>query len=263
MTIQGAIYELNNILSSNDIPCYWKPVIKKIIETVEQNVREMSEQTDGDLIPRQAVITMLNKIENAVEDGDGFQFNEWIDYAKDIPSAEKTDGDLITEINKLPRIKVGNSNSPTVKYCIDEVLLYDLLEHYKAENTANKININEYVKVKLTDYGKEIFYHQYDEINSFYKCEKIKPHYPKIDKEGYTSFQLWHFMNLYGNYIDMGMQNVIEPLEIVFESAEKTAEWIDLGNAIQCSNCETLYPKVRVDLKHYCERCGSRMKGVE
>lgn len=32
--------------------------------------------TDGDLIPRQAVIKMLNKIENAVEDGDGFQFNE-------------------------------------------------------------------------------------------------------------------------------------------------------------------------------------------
>jgi uncharacterized OB-fold protein len=33
---------------------------------------------------------MLNKIENAVEDVDVFQFNEWIEYAKDIPSAEKT-----------------------------------------------------------------------------------------------------------------------------------------------------------------------------
>ena len=43
-------------------------------------------------------------------------------------------------------------------------------------------------------------------------------------------------------------------------SAEKTAEWIDLGNVIQCPNCETLYPKVRVDLKHYCERCGAKMK---
>ena len=84
---------------------------------------------DGDIISRQAVITMLQKIENAIEDGDGFQFNEWVEYAKDIPSAEKT------------------------------------------------------------------------------------------------------------------------------------AEWIELGNVIQCSNCETLYPKVRVDLKHYCERCGSRMKG--
>ena len=60
----------------------------------------------NDLITRQSVLTMLQKIENAVEDGDGFQFNEWIEYAKDIPSAEKTtinpekttitDGDLIS-----------------------------------------------------------------------------------------------------------------------------------------------------------------------
>ena len=49
-----------------------------------------SEKVDGDLISRQAVITMLNKIENAVEDGDGFQFNKWIEYAKELPSAEKT-----------------------------------------------------------------------------------------------------------------------------------------------------------------------------
>ena len=50
---------------------------------------------------------------------------------------EQTGWDLITEIDKLPRIKVGNSNSPTVKFCIDEVLLYDLLERYKAEKTSS------------------------------------------------------------------------------------------------------------------------------
>ena len=71
--------------------------------------------TDGDIISRQAVITMLNKIENAVEDGDGFQFNEWIDYAKDIPSAEKkveqvelegdgfADGELVFDFGKCPK----------------------------------------------------------------------------------------------------------------------------------------------------------------
>ena len=193
--------------------CKWYLEVKK-----NEMSKEDRQVTNGDLIPRQAVITMLNKIENAVEDGDGFQFNEWIEYAKDIPSAEKT---------------------------------------------ANKININEYVKVKLTDYGKEIFYHQYDEINSFYKCEKIKPHYPKVDKEGYASFQLWYFMNLYGRYIDMGMQNVIEPLEIVFESAEKTAEWVIYPDSIQCSNCETFYQKIRIDQKHYCPNCGARMKESE
>lgn len=128
-----------------------------------------------------------------------------------------------------------------------------------SRQTANKININEYVKVKLTDYGKEIFYHQFDEINSFYKCEKIKPHYPKVDKEGYTSFQLWHFMNLYGNYIDICMQNVIEPLEIVFESAEKTAEWklVDAYRGLYtCSNC-----RLQASKYAFCPNCGARMKG--
>lgn len=51
-----------------------------------KELKAYKEQTDGDLISRQAVITMLQKIENAVEDGDGFQFNEWIEYAKNIPS---------------------------------------------------------------------------------------------------------------------------------------------------------------------------------
>ena len=55
-----------------------------------KELKRLREQTDGDLISRKSVITMLQKIENAVEDGDGFQFNEWIEYAKDIPSAEKT-----------------------------------------------------------------------------------------------------------------------------------------------------------------------------
>ena len=34
------------------------------------------------------------------------------------------------EVEKLPRIKVGNSNSPTVKYCIDERLIYEVFEKH-------------------------------------------------------------------------------------------------------------------------------------
>ena len=35
MTLQGAISELNNLYKAEDIPFYYKPMIKKIIETVE------------------------------------------------------------------------------------------------------------------------------------------------------------------------------------------------------------------------------------
>jgi hypothetical protein len=68
-----------------------------------------------------------------------------------------------------------------------------------------KFNINDKVKVKLTDYGRDIYYHQYDWINGINIFSKtvIKPSYPKIDADGYTTFQLWHLMELYGQYLEM------------------------------------------------------------
>ena len=63
-------------------------------------------ELNGDLISRQAVISMLQKIENAVEDGDGFQFNEWIEYAKDIPNADKTASEKLDDI--IVRAEVQN-----------------------------------------------------------------------------------------------------------------------------------------------------------
>ena len=132
---------------------------RECFEALDMAIQSL-EQTDGDLIPRQSVITMLNKIESAVEDGDGFQFNEWIDYANSV------------------------------------------LEDIKAE---------------LAEYR-----------NNFVIAKRID------------------------------LASAVDNFE---EKQTDTAEWIDLGDVIQCPNCETLYPKVRVDLKHYCERCGSKMKG--
>ena len=79
------------------------------------------------------------------------------------------------------------------------------------------INLNEVVKVKLTAYGKEIYYHRFDKVNEAVGREVCKPSFPKVDAEGYSRFQLWDFIHLYGNYIRMAAKNVIEPLEIVYE----------------------------------------------
>ena len=86
-----------------------------------------------------------------------------------------------------------------------------------------RINLNEWVKVKLTDLGKEIYYHQFDELNNTYGREIIKPSFPSEDKDGYTRFQLWEFMQLYGPHIGMGAPNVIDPLEIVYEGENQCA----------------------------------------
>ena len=84
------------------------------------------------------------------------------------------------------------------------------------DNGIAKINLNEMVKVKLTPLGAEIYYKQFDELNKECGREICKPIMPKIDKDGYTEFQLWHFIELYGQYIGMCKPNVIEPLDIVY-----------------------------------------------
>jgi len=80
-----------------------------------------------------------------------------------------------------------------------------------------RINLNEPIKVKLTDWGKEIYYHQYDWTNRIVGREICKPKFPKEDENGYTEFQLWCFIELYGEHMGMIKPNVIDPLEIVYE----------------------------------------------
>ena len=101
--------------------------------------------------------------------------------------------------------------------CID---LTNQIEKFESEletkDNIQKINLNETIKVKLTPLGAEIYYKQFDELNKQYEREICKPQMPQIDKEGYTEFQLWHFIELYGDHIGMCKQNVIEPLDIVY-----------------------------------------------
>lgn len=67
-----------------------------------------------------------------------------------------------------------------------------------------EFNINENVKVKLTDKGKDIYFHQYDDYPT------INASYPKVDNNGYTRFQLWDLMKLYGSYMGLCKDLVFE-----------------------------------------------------
>lgn len=93
------------------------------------------------------------------------------------------------------------------------------LESKEADKPTN-INLNDQIKVKLTPLGAEIYYHQYDELNKNIKANggtPLEAIMPQIDKDGYTKFTLWHFMELYGQHFGMCKPNVIEPLNIYFE----------------------------------------------
>ena len=87
-----------------------------------------------------------------------------------------------------------------------------------------KLNLNSIIKVKLTNYGKEVFYHQYDELNEFFGKKYLKPEFPDVDSEGYSEFQLWDFMYVYGKCMTMGAPNVIEPLNIYINDDDLVEE---------------------------------------
>ena len=68
-------------------------------------------------------------------------------------------------------------------------------------------NINNYVKVKLTEKGKYIYYHQFDDMNEDILKMGGKPLNPielKYDDDGYTEFQMWHFMEIFGKHLYNG-----------------------------------------------------------
>ena len=145
-------------------------------------------------------------------------------YGLDFTEHDKELEDKIAELENIINHKLGDWDEHGIPY--KEILdmksenqeLKQRIAELESKETEKptKINLNETIKAKLTPYGAEIYYKQFDELNKQYGREMCKPLMPRIDKDGYTEFQLWHFMELYGQHIGMCKPNVIEPLEIVY-----------------------------------------------
>lgn len=113
-----------------------------------------------------------------------------------------------------------------------------------------KFNINDFVKVKLTERGKEIYKHRYDEMFEVFPHLKEtlgNPPELKIDKDGYSEFQLHDFMHCFGPYIFNGAPLVIENNEIYFES-RLIAVKPDLGKLREHPKAPTI-PKLDIKIK--------------
>jgi hypothetical protein len=72
------------------------------------------------------------------------------------------------------------------------------IEFENMKDRFRDVNLNEYIKVKLTDKGKEIYRNHYHDIDDEYV--------PTLDtdEEGYCKFQLWEFMHIFGEHFYMG-----------------------------------------------------------
>lgn len=78
-----------------------------------------------------------------------------------------------------------------------------------------RLNWNYRVKVKLTSQGRYIFLHRYDDL--IQTGAAIKQELPIEDEDGFCEFQLWDFMQLYGQHIGMGFPKIVEDLSFYIE----------------------------------------------
>ena len=76
-----------------------------------------------------------------------------------------------------------------------------------------KINVNDYVKIKLTEAGRSELKKQYRELEKEYS---IVGHIgmPKEDEDGWSKWQLWRVMQVFGSTLHLGMN---EPFEAEIE----------------------------------------------
>lgn len=79
-------------------------------------------------------------------------------------------------------------------------------------------NINDRIKVKLTEQGKVILGHELVDSMSMLVTLKFFEDYAPYpeDEDGYITFQLWDFMRIFGSHFYMGGPLIIENNEIIF-----------------------------------------------
>lgn len=72
------------------------------------------------------------------------------------------------------------------------------------------LNINADVKVKLTNYGRNILLEDYKK-----SCIDIKYFPPIEDDEGWSTWQLWRLMQIFGKHMRLGVGEAPFETEII------------------------------------------------
>jgi hypothetical protein len=81
-----------------------------------------------------------------------------------------------------------------------------------------RFNLNDHVRVKLTDHGRKIHREQFRELNARLPlAANMQYTPPKEDAEGWSRWQLWELMSRFGEHIGMCQPNVFD-LWIEFEA---------------------------------------------
>jgi len=98
----------------------------------------------------------------------------------------------------------------------------DIIIEKELLNVMKRFNVNDKVRVKLTVYGIKILKMRHDKLtsdNTNLKNTLGEFKLPEVDSEGYTSFQLWELMNIFGPYMYLG--SVESPFDTTIEIDDK------------------------------------------
>ncbi len=79
------------------------------------------------------------------------------------------------------------------------------------------ININDTIKIKLTNKGKEILL-QKDCENSQFSPQLVNYYSSLVDSDGYMELPLWEIMSVFGNQMYNGNPNI--PFETTIEISQ-------------------------------------------
>lgn len=120
-------------------------------------------------------------------------------------------------VNVIPLYSENNGESIKDFHSKDEKKKVEDLTP-KSENKLKKININRFVKVKLTKYGKDVYYHRWDALNSLAGRVVNTPDYPTVDPDGFSKFQIHQLMYIYGEYMGLNINQVFDNGAIYLDS---------------------------------------------
>lgn len=198
-----------------------------VFSKIDEIVKDIQKQKDnamameftkciGELLKENGVVPKITEYTRDFETENTFETRYGVTIDElDFSEHDKVFEDKIAELGKrIQELEIID----TIRHDENRELKQRIAElESKGTEKPTKINLNDRVKVKLTPLGAEIYYHQYDELNKQIKergGKQLEPRMPEIDKDGYTKFTLWNFMELYGEHMGMCKPNVIEPLYI-------------------------------------------------
>lgn len=83
-------------------------------------------------------------------------------------------------------------------------------------------NINDKIKVKLTEHGKAILRNEVaDTMRKLKNLNLPDDYFPyPEDEDGYTEFQLWNFMRIFGSHFWNGCPPILDTNKIIFIDSE-------------------------------------------